>query len=197
MNNIFDHRGIVRQRDRIKGTLISLYQRGRDVAMFVTLSFALLFITACPGSSSNPVAPTPNDTVYMAINRAGSTLTIDIKCNNITGSVFGAAFDIDFDPTKMTYSDKAAGDFLESGGNTVNSMAILQSGSTNKLIVVVTRQAPATGQTGSGTLVTLKFNVVPNASGSSSVSFSRYDLKDSANASIPGITWTGGTVTVQ
>ncbi len=200
MNNIVNQKRVEMPKNTLLCALISLYKKRRDAAMFVTLSFALLFITACPGSSSNPVAPTPNDTVYMERNSSlstGNTLAIDIKCNNITGSVYGAAFDVDFDSAKVTYSDKVAGDFLESGSNSVIYLAGLESGSTKKLKVGVTRQGQVTGQTGSGTLVTLKFNVVANASGSSSVSFSNYDLKDSANVSIPGITWTGVTVTVQ
>ena len=122
-----------------------------------------------------------------------SVLAIDIKASNVS-DVYGAAFDVDFDSTKMSYSGYSAGSFLEGGGNSVNYQATLQSGNSGKLIVVASRQGSVEGATGSGTLVTLKFNVP----GGSSVSFSNNAIVDSSGITISTATWSGGgTVTVQ
>lgn len=136
-----------------------------------------------------------SNSVYMAKNdelSSGDTLAIDIKTSNVS-NVFGAAFDMDFDSSKMTYDSYAAGSFLESGGSTVNYQVALQSGNSGKIVVGISRQGAVSGVSGSETLVTLKFKV----SGNSSVTFSNYELRDSSNQSILGISWYGGTVVVQ
>lgn len=170
--------------------------------MISTLTLPLM--SACGGGGgggSSPTVPstimtlssaTPgSNSVYMVKNSSlssGSVLAIDIKVDSVS-NVFGAAFDIDFDSTKMTYSDYSAGSFLETGGHTVTYIA---TQAVNKLIVGVSRQSPSGGQSGSGTLVILKFNVT----GDTSVSFSNNSLKDSSNNTISA-TWYGGNVTVQ
>ncbi len=149
---------------------------------------------ACAGSATaiyfNGLTPGSNS-IYMDKNSSlssGSVLAIDIKVDSVS-NVFGAAFDIDFDSTKMIYSGYSAGSFLEGSGNSVTYIA---SQAVNKLIVGVSRQAPSGGQSGSGTLVTLKFNVT----GGTSASFSNNSLKDSSGNTISATWSSGGTVTV-
>lgn len=135
-------------------------------------------------------APSSN-TVYMTKNSSlssGDTLAIDVKANGLSGNVKGAAFDVDFDSTKITYSSYAEGNFFGSGSSTI---AALQQGSSSKVVVGVSTGSGTV--TGSGTIVTLKFKV----KGNSSVAFSNYELRDSSNQSVSGISWSGGTVTVQ
>ena len=174
--------------------------------LLIMISILMLFlISACGGGGgSSPTGPgmtvvfsgsSSGYNVYMASNSSlssGSVLAIDIKVDSVS-NVFGAAFDVDFDSTKMTYSSYSAGSFLETGGNSVSYQPVPQSGNSGKLIVGASRQAPSGGQSGSGTLVTLKFNVT----GATSTSFSNNSLKDSSNNTISA-TWSGGgTVTVQ
>lgn len=181
---------------------------------FLAFYFLVLLITvalpACGGGGggggTGPTSPsttisfsgsTPgNNAVYMAKNNAlssGNILAIDVNVNNVSNNVYGSAFDVDFDSTKMTYDSYAAGSFLESGGNTTSYQVGLQSGNSGKLIVGISRQGAVNGISGSGTLITLKFNVT----GNSSVAFSNYELRDSSNQTISGITWYGGTMAVQ
>lgn len=190
----------------------SKYEIGRGSAsplqkMIFVLSMFLISACGGGGGGSTPTSPTIPITsvtfsgsssgynVYMAKNdgqSSGGILAIDVKVNNVS-NVFGAAFNIDFDSTKMTYSNSySAGSFLETGGNSVSYLPATQSGNSGKLIVGVSRQAPSGGQSGSGTLVTLKFNVT----GGGSVSFSNNSLKDSSGNTISAATWSGGTVTV-
>lgn len=139
-------------------------------------------------SGSNP----GSNSVYMAQNTSlssGDILAIDVKANNISSNVYGAAFDVDFDSSEMTYSSYVKGDFLGS----VEPNVELQSGSSNKVVVGVSKQGTATGATGSGTIVTLKFNVT----GGSTVSFINNELRNSSNQAISGISWYGGAVAVQ
>lgn len=191
---------------RLKKTILQVKGLMKaDCCKATALSILMLLMSACGGSGGGGNGPTSpsttvnfsgvtspgNDTVYMAINNSlssGNTLAIDVKANNISGSVFGSAFDVDFDSSKVTYESKSAGDFFEQGGNTVYYL-VRPSGS-NKIIAGVSSLAPTTGVTGSGIILTLKFKVT----GSSSLSFSNSAL----GANPPVIaTWNSGTITVQ
>ena len=144
----------------------------------------VLIITACGGGGGNgSTSPSTtisfsgtnpgSNSVYMAQNSAlssGDILAIDVKMNNLSSNAYGAAFDVDFDSTKMTYNSYAVGSFLEQGENTVNYQMGLQSGNSGKLVVGISRQGGVGGVSGSGTIVTLKFRVTGNLS----VAFSNY-----------------------
>lgn len=167
------------------------------------LFFVLLFSNygfAESGASvfSNFSGITPGaDTVYMAKNDSLSTgdiIAIDVKANNISGSAYGAAFDMDFDSTKMTYDGHEIGSFFEQDGNSVSYQIGLQVGSNKKVIADISRQGTVSGVLGSGAIVTLKFKAV--STGSSSISFSNNELRDSSNQAIQGITWNGGSINI-
>jgi hypothetical protein len=150
-----------------------------------------------PSATISFLGTTPgSDAIHMSQNSSlssGDILAIDIKANDISSNVYGAAFDVKFDSSKITYDSYVSGSFLESGGNTVNYQVGLQSGNSGKLVVGISRQGPVSGISGSGTLVTLKFKVT----GISVVVFSNNVLKDSSNQTISGINWYGGMVAVQ
>ena len=163
----------------------------------------LLMVTACGGGGGDNGPTSPSTTlsfsginpgsnaVYMTKNSSlssGDTLAIDVKANGISGNVKGAAFDVDFDSTKITYSGYSEGNFFGSGSST---NVALQQGSSSKVVVGLSTASGTV--TGSGTIVTLKFKVT----GNSAVSFSNNEFRDSGNQAISGITWSGGTVTVQ
>lgn len=204
----------------IENPTLTLMDRGagkRWVKRFfpITLSLSkhllilcmVLIIFACGGGGggSAPTSPSAaisflgttrgSDAIYMSQNSSlsnGDFLAIDIKANDISSNVYGAAFDVKFDSSKITYDSYVSGSFLESGGNMVNYQVGLQSGN-SKLVIGISRQGPVSGISGSGTLVTLKFKVT----GSSVVVFSNNALKDSSNQTISGIIWYGGAVMVE
>lgn len=163
------------------------------VSLTALLLIATIFISACRWGGNGITDPSVGDnTVYMARNSSlssGDTVAVDVKVEGVN-NVYGAAFDVDFDSTKMTYTGCTQGSFLEQSGG---CMANPQPGTSGKLVVGISRQGTANGVSGSGTLVTLMFRPTE----SSSVTFSNASLKDSSNQPISGITWTDGTVTVQ
>ena len=118
------------------------------------LVIAVLFLPACAPTSPSSTTITfsgsnPGDnSVYMAKNdtlSSGDIIAIDVKANNISGLVYGAAFDVDFDSSKVTYDSKVEGIFLEQGGNSPTYLVSLQSGSTNKLVIGISRQGSSSG----------------------------------------------------
>lgn len=170
----------------------TLWQRGVRGDLLIVIA-AILFASACSNGGSGITGPSIGaNTVYVKRNASlssGSTVAVDVKVNSVS-NVYGAAFDVDFDSSKMTYAGCTQGSFLEQSGGCV---ANLQPGNNGKLVVGISKQGSVSGVSGSGTVVTLKFT----ASGSSSVAFSNNALKDPNNQTISGTTWTGGSITVQ
>lgn len=166
----------------------------------------VLIISACGGGGSGESSSTsPSSTivfsgstpgsnsVYLAQNNIiGDDLTIDIKVNNLSSGIYGAAFNVDFDSSKIMYESYTNGSFLEQGDNSATYQVALQSNNSGRLVLGISRQGNVSGVMGSGTLITLKFRVA----GSSSLSFSDNELRDSSNQVI-STTWYGGEVTVQ
>lgn len=193
--------------DNLRGAQPNLRHCPSLLIMICLASF--LFIIACDKKTEGITNPTTttnssisfsssgiggNNTVYMAYNNVSNNiLAIDVKAGSLSSGVYGAAFDVDFDSSKMIFDSYVAGSFLENGGNTVSYQVGLQSGNSGKLIVGISRQGNVSGVTGSGTIVTLKFKVTS----AGSLAFSNSAIMDPSNQVISGISWSGGTVTVQ
>lgn len=145
-------------------------------------SSALVFSSSVQSPQGSSVNMSQNTALS-----AGDTLAVDVLAKDVS-NVFGASFDVDFDSSKITYAGFVAGDLLGPG---INTYAELQQGTSNKVIVGVSRTSGTVS--GSGAIITLKFKVT----GNSPFAFSNEKLKDSNNQPIAGITWSGGMVTVQ
>ena len=186
----------------------------------------LKFTPASSGCSANCVSMAENvtDSNVKDISNAG-VLAIDVTFTNTTPptppvSVFGAAFDVDIVDSTVTqwngsgimkctdspvYVGCQPGGLLE-GAPPVTYTVNLQDGTNaNILIVGGSEVAPATGVTGSGTIIELKFQLWSGLGGTSSaLNFNNNALYDSSAASISGVTWgngvgsspLGGTVTI-
>lgn len=180
--------------------------------LFGYLLIALLFMVfACGGGGGGGTGPNPvitfapdsaspgDNSVYMAQNlslSSGDVLAIDVKANNISGNVYGVAFDVLFDSSKTTYNGYTLGSFLESGGY---SAVYQPSESSGRLVMGISRQGLVNGTSGSGTIVTLKLRVT----GSSAVAFdtNRSNLLERISGTetqaIAGVSWHGGTAAAQ
>lgn len=196
---------------RKAGDLSLQWVRGDLIGLIIVA----LFITACgkgaggeSGGNNGDSITTPSTTiafsadttspgsnsVYMAKNNiTGDDLSIDIKVNNISSGIYGTAFNVDFDSSKISYESYPEGSFLEQGGNSASYQMALQSNNSGRLVIGIASQGDVSGVTGSVTLITLKFRI----DGNSSISFSDNELRDSSNQAISGINWYGGNVTVQ
>lgn len=123
---------------------------------------------------------------------SGDVIAIDVRLNNVSDYVYGTAFGVDFDSTKIDFVGYATGSLLEQGGKTAEYMWAENS---NEVILGITRLGGVGGVSGSGTLVTLKFKAV--AAGNSTISFGYGSLKDPALNTVTINSWDGGTVAVQ
>lgn len=169
----------------------------------------VLILTACGGggggggggappqeeitaSFAPSVASPPGDSISLAQKIVqGDLITLNVVTTSLAASSSGAAFDVGFDPSLVNFIGFGPGAFYESNGS-VSYQAALQGGSNNRLVVGITQQA-GPGASGSGTLMELQFKVI--GIGNSALSFTNNNLTDPTGNLIPGVTWSGGTLT--
>lgn len=177
----------------------------KSVLRMTMVYVALLSLVACGGGGGGggggvvepsitviftESMPSANE-IYMSKNSALSSenvLAIDVKANQIDASVFGAAFDVDIGSfSGITYIGHTKGSFLdESAGSVIYDSADMGGG---KIIAGAVSPAGASGATGSGTIITLRFKVTE----ASTLTFSNNELRDTSNNLI-SVTWQGGSI---
>ncbi len=133
-------------------------------------------------------------------SRQVGTITIDVYADSISAPTYGVAFDMDFDPTIVTFNGSQQGVFLDKGFQPqLSYQAATATGAQpnpGKLIVSATRLGNIGGVTGSGTIISLTFNIL-NKGGQTSLAFSNNNLLDVNGQPLPGINWSAGKITVQ
>jgi Cohesin domain len=174
----------------------------------VLLCGLALLLTACGGGGggggSTPSEPTPPpvagivltpqaapgaNSLYLASGAAttATTLSLELRANQVT-DLYGVAFDLTYPATQLQFVRATAGPLLNNGA--VQAAA----SSPGTLIVGGTHLGATPGATGSGVVMTLEFSAV--AAGSGSFAFARNSALDSTGATISGLTWLAGSVTV-
>lgn len=143
-----------------------------------------------------PDQPSPGlETVSMGLDGAiGDVVTLRIRVTE-TQAVYGAAFDLVYDPTFATFLTWAPGTFLEAGGQTPNYA--VNSPQPGRVVVGVSRlgDVPGVDAAGTRTLVKLTFRI--RKTGSSQATFQAASLSDDQipPGDISGLTWAGGSFT--
>lgn len=179
----------------------------QQVLTFIILVILSQFLfTSAYAYVFTPENPNPGpNSIYLSYNPTqsiGTTLALDVKMNSLSAAtpVFGAAFDVDFDPVVLTFAGFVKGDYFQNGdiieNGSVMHLAVLQPGTSNKLIVGVSQNAGDTGASGSGVIITLKFNVAIGAQIlQSNINFSNMNLVSPSWTVIDGISWQNGLLT--
>jgi hypothetical protein len=138
----------------------------------------------------SPGAATVNMTWDSSI---GDTATLQVRVTN-TDDVYGAAFDVVYDPSRVTFVTWAPGALLESGGHVPNYA--VNSPEPGRVVVGASRKGNVSGVdvVGSRVLIRLVFRVTEV--GSSAVAFQAASLIDAAlpPQDISGTTWFGGAL---
>jgi hypothetical protein len=179
--------------------------------LIIALVALVVVSTACSsGSDRDPVVspiatagflpdePNPgSDTVTAGEGEIGGNLvTVDINVTDTIG-MYGAAFDLNYDPSGANYVDFTEGNLFEQGGHT--PFYLVEEPQNGQLVVVVTRvgNVPGVNASGTQTAISLTFEVIQE--GNSIVSFdlaASQLLDDQAQPlPIPNINWFGGSLT--
>ena len=177
--------------------------RGRALLLVLPL-----LLTACGGGGggSSPSEPTPPpppaagivltpqgtpgaNSLYLASGAATTTTTLvlELRANQVT-DLYGVAFDLTYPATQLQFVRATAGPLLNNGA--VQAVA----SSPGTLVVGGTHLGATPGANGSGVVMTLELNAV--AAGSGSFAFARNSALNSTGATISGMTWLAGSVTV-
>ncbi|HEY4573355.1 MAG TPA: cohesin domain-containing protein [Thermoanaerobaculia bacterium] len=177
--------------------------RGRALLLVLPL-----LLTACGGGGggSTPSEPTPPppptpgivltpqgtpgaNSLYLASGAAttATTLVLELRANQVT-DLYGVAFDLTYPATQLQFVRATAGPLLNNG-------AVQAAASTpGTLIVGGTHLGATPGANGSGVVMTIELSAV--AAGSGSFAFARNSALNSTGATISGMTWLAGSVTV-
>jgi len=140
---------------------------------------------------SNPGANTVNMGPGNAVD---DHVTERVRVTDTSG-VYGAAFDLIYNPIMVEYVDWAPGSFLEQGGQTPNYT--VQEQAPGRVVVGVSRTGNVGGATATGSpvLVDVLFRVIQ--AGNSNVTVQNGVLTNNQipPGALSGIVWFGGYVT--
>jgi hypothetical protein len=122
---------------------------------------------------------------------SGDVVTIRIRVTDTQG-IYGAAFDVIYDPATTTYVGWAPGTLLEQGGNAPNYT--VSSPQAGRVVVGASRTGNVSAVNAVGTAVLLRLSFRARQTGSSPINFQAASLSD---AQVPpqallGIHWSGG-----
>jgi len=138
--------------------------------------------------------PGSGDVSVETSGTSGNLVTVAFTVTD-TVDVYGAAFDVVFDPSMIEFASWSPGRLLEHSGETASYQ--ISSAVTGSVVVGASRQGSTTGANASGTerLVELTFRTI--AAGSSTLTFQNSVLLNSQSPpqNIAGISWHGGTFT--
>ena len=174
--------------------LFSLLRGFGVCLLFLSPAYAFLFtpVNSNPGANSIYLS-------YDGTQNQADLITINVRVNTLSISTpaIGAAFDLDFNPSVLTYESLLPGDFFErgdlAGNGSMVRLSAMQQGMPGKLLIGISQNYGDPGASGSGILLTLKFRV---ASGSqilqSNLSFSNMNLISLQRQLIAGLNWYGG-----
>ena len=171
------------------------------------------FISSC-GSSDNPSSSKQEDniketalkfvqekdgigsgSVFMRYNPQGSdtdteTVAIDIAAYQ-TGGVFGAAFDVEFDPDMLQYLGNDFGPFFECDTSSLCQVKLVD-GYPARLVIATSLSGDRVTSESDDTILTLKFKVI--GMGDTPVTFKGNSILDASLKTVK-INWHGGVIT--
>ena len=143
-------------------------------------------------SADAPSPPANSVSLQRASSSQGSTLALDVVATDVE-DLYGVAFDLLYTATAHDYVRVEEGSFLSSDG--MQTTLQLADAGSGRLIVGLTRRGESDGISRSGVLMTVTFQAAGNGGGS--LAFDQQRAVNRRGATIPGVTWPGGSVTVQ
>lgn len=139
--------------------------------------------------SATPTSVASNYVKMEQVSATGDTVTIAVKAVSIAQPVGGMAVDVTYDTSKLSYVSSANGDVIN--GNSSSFIATNNSGIVTISVTDVPDPQPKTD----GTLFTIVFK--GTTTGSGNVGLTGGSLFSASGGVNSGVTWYGGTVTVQ
>lgn len=172
--------------------------------VFLLISSMMIISCGSGGGGSTPTGPTPTvDTVSFSpttptagsnyvkmeqVSVSGDTVIIAVKAVSITEPVGGLAVDVTYDTSKLSFISTTNGDVI-------NGNASYKETDNGGAVVMTISDVVDASPSANGTLFTITFK--GTATGSGSVVLQNNSLFNASGNSINGVSWYGGTVTVE
>ena len=140
-------------------------------------------------------AATPGGAALLLSGPAGAqqgTIILDVIAQSLPAGTYGVAFDLDFNPALVQFNASQPGNFFETGG-VANYLFATDPANAGKLIGAVSMVGASSGASGSGRVVSLRFNIL-NATGTSALSFGSNAAQNASGLPISNVTWAAGTL---
>ncbi|CAD7768332.1 Cohesin domain protein [Candidatus Methanoperedenaceae archaeon GB50] len=163
-------------------------QIGRDVLMAIAVIVCVLQLVplAC--------AAGPSVTVDSRDVSLGETFTLDVRVDPCGAEVYGAQYNLIFDPSALECVSQTAGDFLTQDGASSIEVVNTIDNTIGRLEYAETRMGVENGVTRAGVLATIEFEAV--GTGSTGLTLSNVLLSDPSAQPIAGVVQNNGTVNV-
>lgn len=174
----------------------------------IVIIITLLAFSALGGCSrlggvdnDNPVAPsTVTPKVYIdpasksIVN--GNSFTVNVYIENVT-DLFYANVYLSYDPTKITYTGSAEGNFLKQGGASVTFSPYVPPVQNGELVMGITRLgASSGGVSGTGILCNATFTAVATGTSAITINQSSSGFRNVNNGDIQITVGNGTTVNI-
>jgi hypothetical protein len=144
--------------------------------------------------TQSPGANTVYTTGTSGSGSNASLVTVNVIVND-TADIYGASFDVTFDPSKAQFVNYSAGELLEFGGQSVSYQ--VNATTPGRLVVGVARTSGGLGVTVTDARILIRLTLRVTDAGASAVRFGNPALLNSQNPPTPksGIAFFGGTLT--
>lgn len=172
----------------------------------IVLLISSLVLISCGGGGggggSSPTGPTSHTVSFTPttstagsnyvkmeqVSISGDTVTIAVKAVSIAEPVGGMALDVSYDTSKISYVSATNGDAIS--GNTSSFVATDSSG----MVIISASDVTDASPSSNGTLFTITLKGI--SAGAGSVGIANSTLFNAGGNAISGVSWYGGTVTV-
>jgi hypothetical protein len=136
-----------------------------------------------------PAGAAGANSVFLASGSGSNatTLLLEVRASQVT-DLYGVAFDLTYPSAQLQFVQATPGPMLGAAGSVQAA-----PGAAGNLIVGGTHLGNVPGATGTGVVMTLRFNAI--AAGSGQFQFSRNSALDSDGGLLP-VTWVAGSVQV-
>lgn len=190
---------------------VSLCTRAARRVLVLLMAVAVILAAACGGGGgggggggtpppTQPPPPTsavsytadataPTNSLSFGSAVSGDQLTLTLTATQVQG-LFGITFDLVYPAGQLTF--ESASELQAFGQGNQTAFQVFQSN--GRLVVGLTRLAPAGGFTGSGELASFTFRTA--ASGSGRIDFENRQAVNPFGAGLGVLRWVGGSVTV-
>jgi len=186
------------------GMKMKIYESGkyawagsRSIALtLIAVIFTTVFLVQITGAASTIMSATISvEPSYQKVS-PGEMFSMNISIDPKGEEIYGAQYELNFDPAILQVVEQTKGDFLTQDGASSIEVTNKFNNTAGRVEYGETRMGVENGVTGTGVLASITFRVV-GATGGTDLILSNVTLSDPTAQPIPGVGVNNGAVTVE